>query len=69
MHTDTNTNNMSAGMHLENNNRPHIVDLQTAGGTGAINTQLKANKTNIQAAQGARVVSVDIELESMRNTR
>lgn len=58
---------MSTGIDLGNNNRHCIFDLQTTG-TGAINTQLKANKTNIKAAQGERIVSVVIELESMRKT-
>lgn len=63
-HTDTNTNNTSTGKDLGNNRRHRIFDLQTTVGTGAINTQLKANKTNIKAAQGERIVSVVIELES-----
>lgn len=65
MHTtNTNTNNMSTRIHLGNNNRHCIFDSQTTVGTVAINTQLKANKTNIKTAQGERIVSVVIELES-----
>lgn len=55
---------MNARIYLGNNNRLCIFDSQTTVGTGAINTQLKANKTNIKAAQGERIVSVVIELES-----
>lgn len=54
---------MSAWIDLGNNNTHRIFDLQTTGGTGSINTQLKANKPNIKAAQGKRIVSEVIELE------
>lgn len=55
---------MNSRRHLGNHNRHSIFDLQTTVGTGAINTQLKASKININTAQGESIVSVVIELES-----
>ncbi len=56
-------------MDLGSNNRLCVFDLQTTVGTAAINTQLKANKTNMKASQGERIFSVVIELESSKNVR
>lgn len=75
--------NINMGSHTKTTNEPNIhqdttgehqkkryciFDLQTTVGTGAINTQLKANKTNIKAAQGESIVSAVIELERKRKT-
>lgn len=62
----TSTDNISAGIDVGSNNRHGVFDLETTVGTGAINTQLKANETNMKAAQGGRIVSVLIELESSK---
>lgn len=69
--THTDTSDVSTGMDLRNNNRHGIFDVQTTAGMGAINTQLKANKTNIKATHWGRIVSAVIELEStsMRKAR